>query len=185
VAGQVLSLQQLQQQQQLGSQKLQEGDLQLQQQKQQMADQATMRQALLDSKGDMDTFQRAIVGKVSPSAMFQVNQTMIAQRKALADAGEAQAKLIAQHHDDLAGLINSVIQAPPQSKNAAWSSAVQQAQARNLLDPGMQLDPTKAPNDEDLTVLMHGNMLNSQQAKQASESANAAAATARAAAATK
>lgn len=172
VESQVLGTQQQQQQLQVGGQQLQGLQMENQQRAQDLEDQKTMRQALIQSGGDMQKFQNSIIGKVSPKTMFAFNQMQLNQKKVMADTDAQTIKNDIEKHDALRSLIQTVKSASPEKRQQAWESAIQQGQSRGLIGPGTQLSTT-VPDEDDLTAYENGLALSSTQAKEHVEQQNA------------
>jgi hypothetical protein len=113
---------------QIGAQKIQENALDLQQKQIDMKDQATMRQAYMESGGDMAKYQqRAMQLGVSPKAMVGIQQQLLDIQDKHAKLNETQLKNEAATTQAMGSAANSLLALPDEaSRVPQWAAARQQ-----------------------------------------------------------
>lgn len=102
--------------------------LQLENQERQMdlQDQQKLRQAYMESNGDMDQFrQKAMQMGVGPKSIAALNQQVLAMKKAYADADEATVKSQQAHAQRVGGQLQALLSDPKRADN--WSAVRSQA----------------------------------------------------------
>lgn len=125
------------QNQALGAQRLQEGNLELQQKQQEMQDQTISRQAYMDSGGDMDKFQTLMLkGGASPKAVFAVQQQVTAAKEAKAKLTGAELDNQSKKNDQLNALLAPVnAEQDPVKQAQLWDQQTQIGIANGVMTP--------------------------------------------------
>jgi hypothetical protein len=171
VQARAIALQNARQQQQSGA-------LDLQMKQRDLQDQEIMRQSYMDSNGDLNQFERLIMGRgASPKAIFAFKQQMLAQKEQLAKTNKEELANTAERHDQLRGAMQSFAQQSPDFKQQNWQTFLkQQANAGNMTPAEYQqhLQNFSAyPGDDQLKMDMNSLATGSQLAKEVVEQQNA------------
>src|SRR5260370_1558156 len=117
--------QQTQQRAQTGPIDLQKQQLDLQQQQLDMQDQQKVRDAYRDSNGDLDQFQKKLsTAGVGPKAALGATTMINGMRQSVNSLGESDLKLTQAKHEQLAPMLDTVVQAPPESQEALWNPQI-------------------------------------------------------------
>ena len=128
-AGHMLQLRSLAQQGQMQ-------DLALQQQRQDFQDQQTMRQAYMESGGDMDKFQQLLMQRgASSKAIQDAAMQRLTMRETLAKLNDQELKNTAARHDQLRGQIGAFESQPDPVKQQQYLPTLKQWAQNGLLTP--------------------------------------------------
>ncbi len=154
-AGKVLSIRGAQQNQALGAQQLQAGALHLQQQQMEMADQQTLRQALIANNGDREAALKSVVGKINPATYNAGIEAVIKQKKELGDLDKQKREALDFQLGKVSDALAPVLQAPPEQKAAVYQQGIGFLKAHGVDTSQMNPEYT---NDEDIQAsLAHAN----------------------------
>lgn len=170
VEASALQLQGMRQQQQLGQLNAQALTMENQQRQLDLQDQQTLKQAWMDAGGDMSrALTLAQQRGISPKNWMAVNQGLIAQREALAKLSGEQLENIQKQHDMARGLLQPVLDAPPEQQAALWTQQYQKGVAQGLIDPHDQTISQTFPGADQAKQIALGLATGSQLAKEATE----------------
>lgn len=114
--------------------------VQLQQAQQAQQDQQTVRKAFMDNNGDLDkTIAAAAKAGVTPQTLTGLQAHALDVKTKMANLTKDQLANLSQQNDNAAGLIQPVIDAPPEKQPALYAqaraSALQNPQAYGITDP--------------------------------------------------
>lgn len=128
--------------------------VQLQQQQLDLDDQKKLRQAFIDSNGDLDKYQQsAIQAGVSPKNLMAVSQSILEQRQHLATLGETQLKVQQGHAqawgNEAQGLLSIT---DPAQRAVQYPLAIDRLVKAGTLTPAeaQQMRQGPVPTDQDL-----------------------------------
>jgi hypothetical protein len=144
--GKILTLQNLMRQGQMGDIQLQTGQMQLEQARQAQRDDQILRQAYIESAGDLEKTKTLLMQRGgSPTALFNLQNQQLETRKKLAEIDEKLLPGLKDQHDRLYALTNQAMKMPDADYIAAWPTLRQSALA---IDPKLQLplDPIPKAN---------------------------------------
>jgi hypothetical protein len=154
-----MQLKGMQQQQQMGS-------LELQQKQIEMQDQATMRQAYMESNGDLEqTLQRAMKSGASPKALMGLRSSMMEMQQKAANLSETQLKVQQGHGAALSSEASGLLSEPdPAKRMAAFPGSVQRLVSGGYITPqdGQKMltsaaaDPSTLSDDNLKMLVAHG-----------------------------
>lgn len=123
-------------QRQLQQQQIQSQQLLLQQQQLDLQDEQRVRDAYKNSNGDLTQFQQNLAtAGVGPKAALGATTMINGMRQSVNALGESDLKLTQTKHEQLAPMIDTVLQAPPESQAALWTAQINDAQKRGLISP--------------------------------------------------
>jgi len=160
------------QQQQLGQQKLQAGQLELEQARRAMTDQDIIRQSYMDANGDLDqTAVNATKAGASPQALIGLQNTILDQKTKMATFRKEDLANIESGHDAANGALASYIAQPNLSdKQYNWPQWLgDQVKAKNLSPQDAAAFPQAYPGDDQAKLLGMGLLTSSTLAKQENE----------------
>jgi len=154
------SQQQMQQQaamapgaQQLQQQQVQSGQLSLQEQQREAQDAQAVRDAYKNSGGDLDKFQQNMVtAGVGPKASLAATTMINGMRTSVNNLGESDLKLVQTKHEQLAPLIDTVLQAAPESQAALWTAQINDAAKRGLITPQEAAQHAQYPGPDGVKI---------------------------------
>ncbi len=136
VAGQVLTLKHLQQQNQMGVEQLKAAQMANEERVRQIHDEQVMRDAYLESNGDMAKFEEAVRKRGgSPKAVMAVQQSALNMKKAFADMDKSTREATIARHDQLRGEILGFEAQDEPTRQANWGSWLKGVAQRGLLTP--------------------------------------------------
>lgn len=147
-----LTLQNAVQAGQLGQQQLQEGALDLQQKRIEMQDQATMRQAYMDSGGNMQKFQTLVMQRgASPKAIAGIQQQILANQEGYAKRDEMELKNANTKAEAIGRTAQTLLDMPDDAtRTANWPSARMQMLTQGHAAPSEI--PEQYPGQDYLTL---------------------------------
>lgn len=152
--GQQLSLRNAVNQGQLQQQSIQAAQMENQERQLQLQSQQAIRQAYMDSDGDYDKLpMMAAKNGALPKDVMALNQTITQMRLHHAQLDETTLKNNAAKADQLGGLFEPIITAPPEQKQALYENAVRAGQQKGLIsDPNYS---TQYPGDDSVKLLVN------------------------------
>lgn len=147
-------------------------ELQNQRAQLEFGDEAKMRAAWQQSNGDPDQFINGMMKHgVSPKTVIGIQNALTEHQQKLATLDKDKLANSAAQGDATRGQIMSIVQSPPDQKQAMWQSAIQNAEQQGKLKPGAM---TKTyPGDEVATSFANHFALGSVLAKEAIENKSA------------
>lgn len=143
----MLALKGMMQQQQMGQ-------LQLQQTQQEMQDQQKLRQAYMESGGDLEKLRtRAMELGVGPKSMMALNQGLLKQRETLANISDKELTVKKSVTQALGSGAQAVLQLPPEARAQGYAEVRSNLIRQGMIKPGDA--PEQYPGDE--AVQLHAN----------------------------
>lgn len=171
-AGKVLQLKNLMQQQRLGAQQEQSGALDLQQKQLAVSSQAAIRQAYIESKGDIDkTLQRGAELGALPKDLQAMKASQLELQQHMANLDKTQAENAKSHGEATASEASGLLDiADPQKRAAAFPGAVQRLVSSGNVKPqeaqamlsGAAADPNFLSDDNLKMMVAHGTLYKDQ-----------------------
>ncbi len=150
---QALNLVQGVQQARQGQIALQSGEMDLEQRKQDVADEQTLRQLAADTDGDLDEIVKRAAGKVSQKRLATMQQSAVAFKKGVADLAKVQAdtgktglEIIAAQNQMVADEAAAVLDAKPERKQRLYLDARSRLIQKGLIKPNET--PAEYPGDD-------------------------------------
>lgn len=132
-------------------QQLQQGNMALEQQQLEMQDQQKMRQAYMESGGDLAELEkRAMAAGVGPRSMMALKQQLLNTRKTLAQIGKDELEAKKNTTAALGSAAQAVLQLPPDQRAQGWATTRANLISQGHITPDQA--PEQYPGDEQLQL---------------------------------
>ena len=150
--GKYVQLKSLLQGQQIQKQQVQAGQLENEQRTQDLLDRQKSTRAFQDANGDPQKFQQlAAQYGVSPNGIAAIGKNLAATQQELDKLPQDKLDLASKQHQQLIPLIESVVQAPQEDKQALWTLNRNTALRQGLINE--QSAPAQYPGDQQAQLM--------------------------------